>query len=210
MTSEHSANDGLSRKLLMASLTVGVVCGVNVTVAPRIRAASQTAEQSRSAFDVISIKRNTSRGRGGLTQTLPGRFVATNATVKMLFRPAYGVQDYQISGGPAWVDTERYDIQATTPFAASNEDVHRMLQTLLAEQFGVMLHREKKEIPVYALVLGKNGLKLRKCPRAMTRLVPRAATPSGVPCRHWRSTSHDCRTSIGRFWIEQGSRDAMT
>src|SRR2546425_6744640 len=103
-----------------------------------IQAAPQRTEGS--AFDVISIKRSVSKGPGCLMQTFPGRFVATNATLKMLFRPAYGVRDYQISGGPSWVDAERYDIQATTGFAASSDDVHRKLQTLLAEQFRVILH----------------------------------------------------------------------
>jgi uncharacterized protein (TIGR03435 family) len=80
----------------------------------------------------------------------------------MLFRPAYGIRgDYQISGGPNWIDTDRYDIQATTGFSATLEDVHRMLQTLLTEQFRVTLHREPREIPVYALVIGKSGLKLK-------------------------------------------------
>jgi uncharacterized protein (TIGR03435 family) len=127
----------------------------------RLAAPPQT-EQSRLAFDVVSIKRSLSTGPGGLTQTLPGRFVGTNATLKMLFRPAYGIRgDYQISGGPNWIDTDRYDIQATTGFSATLEDVHRMLQTLLAEQFRVTLHREPREIPVYALVIGKGSLKLK-------------------------------------------------
>jgi uncharacterized protein (TIGR03435 family) len=127
-----------------------------------VRSASAQTEQSRLAFDVVSIKRSVSTGPGGLTQTFPGRFVGTNATLKMLFRPAYGIRgDYQIAGGPNWIDTERYDIQATTGFPAPLDDVHQMLQTLLAEQFRVTLHREPREIPVYALVVGKGGLKLK-------------------------------------------------
>jgi uncharacterized protein (TIGR03435 family) len=129
--------------------------------APHIQAASPQAQEYRLAFDVISIKRSISKDRGGLTQTFPGRFVATNATLKMLFRPAYLVRDYEISGGPGWADTERYDIQATMGFAASRDEVHRMLQTLLAEQFKVKLHREPTEIPVYALVLSKDGVKFK-------------------------------------------------
>jgi uncharacterized protein (TIGR03435 family) len=137
------------------------------------------AQQSQSAFDVISIKRNVSKGRGGLTQTFLGRFVATNVTLKMLFRPAYGVRDYQIAGGPSWIDAERYDIQATAGFAAGIEDVHRMLQTMLAEQFGVMLHREPKEVSAYALLLGKNGPKLKAMPETDDAAGPKASKPVG-------------------------------
>jgi uncharacterized protein (TIGR03435 family) len=146
------------RRLAVVSAAICAVVGLR----PEVRAAPPQTEQSRLAFDVVSIKRSLSTGPGGLTQTLPGRFVGTNATLKMLFRPAYGIRgDYQISGGPNWIDTDRYDIQATTGFSATLEDVHRMLQTLLAEQFRVTLHREPREIPVYALVIGKGSLKLK-------------------------------------------------
>ena len=66
----------------------------------------------------------------------------------------------QISG-PGWIQSERYDISAKTAGSASNEQLKLMLQALLASRFKLALHREKKELPVYALVVGKHGSKLQ-------------------------------------------------
>jgi uncharacterized protein (TIGR03435 family) len=155
---------------------------LGLTIAASVHAtAAQPSEQSRLAFEVVSIKRSLSQNRGGLMETLPGRFVATNVTLKMLFRPAHGIRnDFQIAGGPSWIDTERYDIQATMGFAANTEDVHRMLQTLLAEKFGVVLHHEPKEVPVYVLVLGKNELKLKEVPEGGVAASPKASNDNGL------------------------------
>ena len=166
MTNQMSGDPNFPKGLFIAFAGLAVLSAAIVVLVgnpPEVRAASPQTEQSRLAFDAVSIKRSVSKGPGGLTQTLPGRFVATNATLKMLFRPAHGIRgDYQISGGPNWIDTDRYDVQATIGFSATLEDVHRMLQALLAEQFRVTLHREPREIPVYALVVGKSGVKLKE------------------------------------------------
>jgi len=77
---------------------------------------------------------------------------------------AYNLKPYQISGGPAWIDSERYDIAAKVDGegAPSMEQVHRMLQTLLEDRFQLRYHSETREMPVYALVVGKNGPKLKE------------------------------------------------
>jgi uncharacterized protein (TIGR03435 family) len=93
----------------------------------------------------------------------------------MLFRPAYAIRgDYQISGGPNWIDTNGYDVQATTGFSATLEDVHRMLQTLR-----VTLHREPREIPVYALVVGKSGVKLKAVVASGDAISAKDSKPNG-------------------------------
>src|SRR5262245_17409277 len=118
MTNRMSGEPSFPKRLFIAFARLAAAPAaimVLVGTPPEVRAASPQAEQSRLAFEVVSIKPSVSKGPGGLTQTLPGRFVATNATLKMLFRPAYGIRgDYQISGGSNWIDTDRYDIQATT------------------------------------------------------------------------------------------------
>ncbi len=76
---------------------------------------------------------------------------------------AYGVKTYQISG-PAWLDTERFDIVAKVPQGATKDDVKLMLQNLLADRFKLTLHREKKDMPMYALLVAKNGPKLKESP----------------------------------------------
>jgi uncharacterized protein (TIGR03435 family) len=74
---------------------------------------------------------------------------------------AYGVKEYQVYG-PAWVDTERYNILVKVPAGATKEQVNVMWLNLLAERFGLMLHHEPKEFQVDELVVGKNGAKLKE------------------------------------------------
>src|SRR5664279_6215744 len=79
----------------------------------------------------------------------------------MILTNAYGVKNYQVTG-PGWLDTERYDITAKVPKGATKDDLKLMLQGLLAERFKLTLHHETKELPMYALVVGKGGPKLKE------------------------------------------------
>jgi uncharacterized protein (TIGR03435 family) len=111
---------------------------------------------------VASVKPNTS-GSGMISIRPPvgGRFTATNARLKMLIGLAYNVKNFEISGGPGWIDSEGYDISAKAADGNTSLDQLRpMLQTLLEDRFKLMVHREKKEMPVYALMFAKNGSKL--------------------------------------------------
>jgi uncharacterized protein (TIGR03435 family) len=80
-----------------------------------------------------------------------------------LIRVAYRVKAYQVSG-PDWMSSERFDVLAKLPEGASREQVPEMLQALLAARFKLTVHRESKEHAVYALVVGKNGPKLKESP----------------------------------------------
>jgi uncharacterized protein (TIGR03435 family) len=125
------------------------------------------------AFEVVSIKPNKG-GMGVMIRMAPGgRFEATNITVKLLLEEAYHVKDSQISGAPGWLDAEHYDINAKPEdsFADAERKLSRdgriaqhrlMLQSLLADRFKLTLHRDTKELPVYALVVGKNGPKIHE------------------------------------------------
>lgn len=90
---------------------------------------------------------------------LPGRLTA-NATVRLLMQNAYTMQPFQIVGGPEWVNSERYEIEATADGNASRAQMFLMLQSLLEDRFHLKIHRETKEIPVYALVAARSGIKL--------------------------------------------------
>jgi uncharacterized protein (TIGR03435 family) len=90
-----------------------------------------------------------------------------------LIRVAYRVKPYQVSG-PDWMATERFDVLAKLPEGARQEQVPEMLQALLAERFKLTVHRESQERAVYALVVGKNGPKLKESP-------PDADAPPSVP-----------------------------
>jgi uncharacterized protein (TIGR03435 family) len=82
-------------------------------------------------------------------------------TVRGLIREAYGLKVYPLSRGPDALSTDRYDVIAKAPPDTSKERRMLMLQALLAERFKLVVHRETKELPIYALVAGKNGPKLR-------------------------------------------------
>src|SRR5260370_21071171 len=91
----------------------------------------------------------------------PGRINYTNVNLRCVLPKAFEVKSYQISG-PSWLDTERFNIMATFPANTPKDQVALMLQSLLVERFKLKFHREKKDLPVYALVVGKNGPKLPK------------------------------------------------
>jgi uncharacterized protein (TIGR03435 family) len=92
-----------------------------------------------------------------------GRFEASGLSLVALVSYAYGVENYQISQtGPGWIYSDRYDIVAKEGGNVSNDQVLLMVQSLLEDRFKLMLHRETKELPVFALIVGKNGLKLKK------------------------------------------------
>jgi uncharacterized protein (TIGR03435 family) len=80
----------------------------------------------------------------------------------MLIRFAYNLDDAQISGGPSWIDSDRYDIVAKGDGNPGTDQLREMLQKLLADRFSLKLHRESKELPVYALVAAKGGSKLKE------------------------------------------------
>lgn len=87
-----------------------------------------------------------------------------------LVHTAFNVKPYQMDG-PAWMREQRFDIHATIPDGVSKDRVPEMLQALLADRFGMTTHTEQRELPVYALIIGKNG----------TKLTPAAAVSEAAP-----------------------------
>jgi uncharacterized protein (TIGR03435 family) len=91
-----------------------------------------------------------------------GRITMENVPLKKVTLWAYGIPDdreYALVG-PDWLTTERFDIQAKFPADTPPQQVRQMTQTLLAERFKLTLHRESRQLPIYALVVGKNGPKI--------------------------------------------------
>ena len=117
-----------------------------------------TAASARSQFDVASIKPSFSDGIMNL-RPLPGRLVA-DATLQILMQHAYGVQAFQVVGGPGWLSTDRYEIDARADAAVRRDQLALMLQSLLEDRFRLRTHREIKELPVFALVSDRGGFKL--------------------------------------------------
>ena len=99
--------------------------------------------------------------RFGCSSADPGRLTCSGMPLRALLVRAFGIKNYQFSG-PGWMDSERFDIVAKVPAGATPEQVNLMLQKLLVDRFQMTVHREAKELPVYALVVGKNGHKLKE------------------------------------------------
>jgi len=163
---------------------------IGLALLPAGAALAQTAADP-TTFEVASVKpaapqtpgRMMVGMRGGPGTPDPGQVTLTNVTQKMLLARAYGVQDYQISG-PGWLESERYDIVAKVPEGATKEQFQAMLQNLLAERFKLTLHHETKELPQYALVVAKNGPKLKESappPAAEGTAAKDGAGPDGGP-----------------------------
>jgi uncharacterized protein (TIGR03435 family) len=92
-----------------------------------------------------------------------GRFTSTNVTIKMLLAFAYDVREHQILGGPDWLGTERYDIEAKAGSSvAEMNDVRLMLRALLDDRFGLKIRRETKEQPIFEIFAEKGGVKLER------------------------------------------------
>jgi uncharacterized protein (TIGR03435 family) len=113
-------------------------------------------------FEVASVK-PASAGRGGATND-PLAYSAHGAQLKFLMAAAYEVPDFQISGGPAWVGTEPFDIDARSAKPATQSQKMEMLRALLAERFQLKFHREHTTLRAYVLVTGKDGPKIHPAP----------------------------------------------
>ncbi len=121
-------------------------------------------EAAPKQFEVASIKPDHSGDmRMGVALEPGGRFVATNVPVRFLIQFAYQLKDNQLQGLPGWADSDRYDIAAKPESGAGTktDEVRVMMQSLLADRFQMTFHKETREMPIYALVVAKSGLKMQ-------------------------------------------------
>jgi uncharacterized protein (TIGR03435 family) len=113
------------------------------------------------AFEAAAIKPSKPEVAGSGWHTRPGMTVLTGQTLKGLISIAYDVKDFQVSGGPKWLNSDRFDINAKAEGPAKDSQMLQMLQTLLADRFQLVIHHEQKSAPAYALVVAKSGLKMK-------------------------------------------------
>ena len=139
--------------------------------------------QPSTSFEVASVKPASPPPRmanlmtvdGGPGTTDPGQITYTNAPLKQLLEDAYSVQDHQLRG-QAWLGSTRFDVRAKVPPGATKEQARMMLQNLLQERFGMTLHHEQRDVPIYALVVAKGGCRMKTSSDAAT-----GSTPEGFP-----------------------------
>jgi uncharacterized protein (TIGR03435 family) len=146
-------------------------------------APSVSRAQEKAEFEVASVK-PFSIAQTDAAVTLGARIDGAQVrmvglTMRDLLSSAYRVKLYQITG-PEWMSTERYDVNAKLPAGVTADRLPEMLQALLNERFGMRLHREKKEMPVFALLAGKPPLRLKDSVIDPNAPPPTAVTVSGT------------------------------
>jgi uncharacterized protein (TIGR03435 family) len=165
------------RKFLLVATGVGAFAwpvGVGMLNAPSGWA--QPPNTATLKFEVASVKLNQSGSQRSPSVILPGgRFTATNNTVRALILNAYDQMPlYLLSGGPSWIDSEAYDVDALPADGTIPPDVQghelwertrTMLRALLADRFHLEMRRETKEMSLYEISVAKNGPKLTKSVR---------------------------------------------
>jgi len=129
--------------------------------------ANGQSPEARPAFEVASIKPSDPTGTIGIKRS-GYRLWTSNTSLQMLLTWAYDIHSDRLYGKPAWLDSVQYDIVANAPQEgrALRRDpgqaspLQQMMQTLLAERFKLVIHRETRELPIYALVVAKSGPKV--------------------------------------------------
>ncbi|HTZ76052.1 MAG TPA: TIGR03435 family protein [Candidatus Aquilonibacter sp.] len=141
-------------------------------VAGQTAAAGQStangAAGSKLEFEVASIRPTQSAGRNRVDVGVRmdgSQAHMTALSIKNLISRAYGIQANLISG-PDWMASSRFDIDAKLPEGATMQQIPEMLQSLLEERFGLKIHRESKDMPAYALVMGKTPIKFKETPES--------------------------------------------
>jgi uncharacterized protein (TIGR03435 family) len=119
-------------------------------------------EQTRPSFEVVSVKPNATRAAGTYYRFFGETVTLENQTLKNILAHAWHIEDFQILGGAAWIDSDRFDIEAKAPGNPGLDRKLLMLQSLIIDRFKLMFHRETKELPVYELRVAKNGPRLKR------------------------------------------------
>jgi uncharacterized protein (TIGR03435 family) len=200
-------NGGRCRAWMLAvglSMAAGALLGAQAAPAP--------------AFEVVSVKPNDSGAPGSSSLVMAGgRYLATNATLRTMIRTAWQVHDDQIIGGPDWIGVDRFDLTAKAagnpPLQGFIVQARLMLRSALADRFKLVLQPERREIPVYALVLGRSdgrtGPQLTRTDPASCAGPPRAI--SVAPGAPEPSEPSPCDSAFSRpAHLSGRGRDAST
>jgi uncharacterized protein (TIGR03435 family) len=121
-----------------------------------------TDTDSVLTFDVVSIKslNGTARSRMPGPQQSQGRFARAAATLRQLVQYAYDMQPSQVTGGPAWVSTSRFQVDARTEPTTTPAQMRAMVRHMLAERFALKAHADVRERPIYRMVVDRRDGKL--------------------------------------------------
>jgi uncharacterized protein (TIGR03435 family) len=177
MTQRAADKLSFSRKLLLTAIGISLITGpvvFGLMNGPQVRAQStQTSDAPLPSFEVASIKPDRSGRSGGVDVTPPGIFNADAITARELVAYAFALRAFQVSGGPGWTGSDRYDVEAKAgdsqiealrrlPPEQMGKQMDLMIQALLADRFKLKVTHTTRDLPAFALVVAKNGPKLRE------------------------------------------------
>jgi uncharacterized protein (TIGR03435 family) len=145
--------------------------GLLITAAAAVALFSAPLRGQDPQFEVASIKPTKTQDTS-LLIFYPRRLSVTNSRLPGLIRGAYRLQDDQLVGGPSWINSDAFDIEARATCNVSSEQLMLMLRTLLAERFHLRLRHETKELPIYVLTMS----------RVDAQLGPKLKRSSGSGC----------------------------
>jgi uncharacterized protein (TIGR03435 family) len=137
---------------------------------------------------VASVKKNAG-GLGAQMRIAPGMISANGVPVRLLMRQAFGqLQDFQLVGGPAWINSDRFDIEAKLEGGGpmTPQSIQSVLRQILEERFALKVHRETRELPIYALMLARSDGRLGpnikpSTPECTTLIAQRGRGPAPGP-----------------------------
>src|SRR4029077_15911063 len=215
---ESTISSRVPHGITWARKRFGPIAGSTVIVGAALTGMLANAQPQAAlppSFEVASIKANHSGDRIMLFQPQRGgRFTATNCSLSLLIQYAYDVMQFQISGAPSWVKSDRYDIAAKADHDSQTDEIRAMLQRLLEDRFHLKHHWDTKEGGVYNLVVSKAG-RLREaepgdCPSILSTPSSRLdGPPNDAPCgslmnspghtKGYRLTADDLAGSLSFF-----------
>jgi uncharacterized protein (TIGR03435 family) len=152
--------------LLMVTATSAMAAPIAVGALQATPRVQQRQTALRLAFEVASIKPSGPNSPPTSISSSPGRFTTSATSLRRLVTWAYDVGDDRLVGAPDWLDSSRFDISATVPPKEQDEEPVRerlkvMMQSLLADRFRLVSHRETRELPIYALLVDRSGPKIQ-------------------------------------------------
>lgn len=172
---------------------------------------SGIAQQPRPSFDTFDVAtvRHTDDAQQGrfLKMQTRQRFTARGYPLKLLIAAAYDLNPKTILGGPAWIESDRFDIDAVTPgeVQPTHDEQMTMLRSLLTERFQLTFHREQKEFAVYALDITKGGPKLKATatPEQPGILGPAVVYPQRISLPARNATTHELTSLLQRAIVDR-------
>ena len=143
------------------------------------------SDQKPLTFEVASVKRNTSANERASLTINAGRLTIRNGPLRAIIQSAFSLQAFEVLGGPDWIDTDRWDVTAKAEAGAERQSMGLMVQSLLADRFKLVAHKETRDVPLYTLVFARQdhafGPKLHAsstdCQTAVDAVIARTGRP---------------------------------